>query len=194
MGNHLCKALMSLQDEKGRIVPEGQTFTCSTGMFTDKNGKVVVPHYVQVLGGDDLPAEADIQTTEDGRRVPMAPEVPLSAIQDTIPVDPGQNYTLDKGPASSAPENSVQADIPAAPATPPPGEPTLGTPGSPAAPADASASGQEAPAASGGFDRAAAFQRLKALGKPAPGNTSNENLAKLLEDAEAAVMIGGAGQ
>lgn len=191
MGNHLCKALMSLQDERGRIVPEGQTFTCSTGMFTDKSGKVLVPHYIQVLGGDDLPAEADIQTTEDGRRVPMTPEVPLSAIQDIIPVDPTQNYTMDKAPAANAPENNVQADIPAPPATPAPGEVA---PAAPAAPAETTATTQAAPPASTGFDRAGAFLRLKSLGKPAPGNTSNENLAKLLEDAEAAIMEGGAGQ
>lgn len=181
MGNHLCKALATCQDEKGRIVPEGGSFTASTAFFTDKDGKVVVPYYIQVLGGDDLPASADVQTTEDGSRPRVTtPEVPLSAIQDAIPVDPTQSYTLDKGPAASAPENTVQTDIPAAPATPAP-----------------VAGGEEQPPVQGpatsGFDRAAAFARLKTLGKPAPGNTSNENLAKLLEDAEAAIMEG-AGQ
>lgn len=188
MGNHLCKALAPLTDERGKVVFANETFTVSTKYFTDHDGNVVVPPHVQVLGGDDLPLGAAVATSlgatgslTNGQAIKPSEVLPYT-------VDPTGTYTIDQEPGA---EHTVQTDIPAAPGTPPPGEPTLGTPGSPAAPAEASAEADQAQTSSLTFDRAAAFARLKALGKPAPGNTSNARLEALLQEAEAAVMTGG---
>jgi len=180
MGNHLCKALAMLTDERGRVVFENEGFSASTGFFTDRDGNVLVPHYIQILGGDDLPKNSVVNTTHDGRR----PQTNGLAIKPSeilnYTMDPGGTYTIDQEPGV---EHTVQHDIPAAPAVPAPSEATM----------EASAAPEET-TSPGGFDRAAAFARLKTLGKPASGNTSNERLEALLHEAEAAVMEGGAGQ
>lgn len=173
MGTHLCKALKNLSDEKHRIVPEGKTFSVSTAFFTEGDGTVRVPSYIQVLTGDDLPAGTIIETRapREKTKVSVDPSKLLG-----IPVDPTQTYSIDK----EGPKEQTVADLPG-PLTangPISGEQKAAE----ATPAPAAAPDTEA------FSRPDAFKRLKNLGVKAAGSTSDEKLKQMLAEAEAAAM------
>lgn len=176
MGTLICKALDKMQGPGFKTVREGEGFSADISFFTKRDGSVVIPRHVLVVGGDNLPAGAMVLTKTSNKRMREQPRATPSELMGRV-AEPGQMFTIDTqgeqySPAGLANELSDSLT----------GLDTgtdLGSTGQPA---------QNEPVA---FDRSAAFQRLLTLtGNKVPGNTSNANLQALLEKAEANVMGG----
>ena len=191
MGTLICKALDKMQGPGFKTVREGEGFSADISFFTKRDGSVVIPRHVLVVGGDNLPSGAVILTKTSNKRMREQPRATPSELMGRV-AEPGQSFTIDTqgeqyspaGLANELPDNitgmgtGTDMGLP-----PPPSEPEGGT--------DMGGTGQPVNAEPAAFDRSAAFQRLLTLtGNKVPGNTSNVKLQALLEKAEAAVMGG----
>jgi len=203
MGTIICKALETMQGPGFKTVRAGDPFSADVSFFTKRDGRVEIPRYVQVIGGDNLPAGTVI-LTKTSNKAARTPRATPSELMGRIP-EPGQAFTIDTqgeqySPAGLA--NELPGNMPGLATGEDLGLTTATGAGYPAPPPDpvgmvdmGNAAPSPAPPAAPevvAFDRSAAFARLQTLtGKRPAGNPSNATLQALLEKAESAVMQGG---